>query len=321
MTTVRTDVSYRRLLTFLRQLLTAPCQLLVVLTALLLVASACGTAESVEDSPQEQGPEITVDQELRALLPADVVQRGNLRVGTDASYAPMESFADDGRTIIGVDPDIMAAIGEVLDLGIVMISENFSLLPDILDQGRVDVLMAAITDTAEREESMDFVNYFKAGTTIVVQRDNPQMITGLETLCGHHVSAEAGSTQIDLLERQQFRCERPINVVPGATNAESLLFLRTGRVDAVLMDYPPAEQLTSDPATHAIYELAITTQYEPGLYGIALHKSDEGLRDAIFGALQQLHSSGVYESILFRWGVGGGAVTEISINAAGKTAG
>ena len=38
---------------------------------------------------------------------------------------------------------------------------------------RIDLAMSAITDTAQRERAVDFVNYFSAGTAIVVRRGNP----------------------------------------------------------------------------------------------------------------------------------------------------
>jgi polar amino acid transport system substrate-binding protein len=100
------------------------------------------------------------------------------------------------------------------------------------------------------------------------------------------------------------------------TNADALLQLRTGQAHAVLNDYPPAVALTTDAKTRAEYQLASTTQYEPGLYGIAVAKGDSALRDALEAALAGLIRSGEYRDILRRWEVHEGAVTAASVNAA-----
>ena len=69
------------------------------------------------------------------------------------------------------------------------------------------------------------------------------------------------------------------------------------------------------PSTRGQYQLASTTQYEPGPYGIAVAKDRAALRDAVRSALEELMRSGVYRSILRRWNVSGGAVPTASVNA------
>ena len=73
-----------------------------------------------------------------------------------------------------------------------------------------------------------------------------------------------------------------------ATNSDALVQLRTGRAVAVLNDFPPAVFLVNDPRTRSHYQLASTTQYEPGLYGIVVAKDQPALRDAVQGACEQL---------------------------------
>jgi len=91
--------------------------------------------------------------------------------------------------------------------------------------------------------------------------------------------------------------------------------LRTGRVAAVLNDFPPASHLVNDSRTKANYQLASTTQYEPGLYGMAVPKTQRGLREALQGALEQVMQGGGYTAVLSRWGVADGAVEQVTINS------
>jgi len=176
--------------------------------------------------------------------------------------------------------------------------------------------MSAMTDTTKREKVIDFVDYFSAGTSLLVQRGNPHAISDLLSLCGQKVAAEAGTTQQDLLKRSQSQCPgNPIHVVLKPTNDDAILQLRTGQVAALLMDFPPAKVLTTDPRTHGLYQLASDVQYEPGLYGIGIAKSNPMLRDIIRTALSQLITSGDYTAVLKNWDVAKGAVKQVSVNA------
>jgi polar amino acid transport system substrate-binding protein len=130
-----------------------------------------------------------------------------------------------------------------------------------------------------------------------------------------------GTTQVDLLQRTQKSCDggKRIKVRTYGENANALVQLRTGRADAVLTDYPPAVHVSTDQRTSAHYQLAVTTQYEPSPYGIAVAKDQPKLRDVLRDALQQVMHSGEYADILQRWGVPSGALKAATINAGGRS--
>jgi polar amino acid transport system substrate-binding protein len=288
---------------------TALAAVLVGLALAVLALGGCATGGT------DAEPSL-LDPGLRARLPAEVRQAGVLRVATDATYAPASFFAPDGRTVIGFEPDLAAALGEVLGLRVEFRVTDFVEALDTVNAGRADVVMSAMTDTAERERDADFVNYFAAGTSVLVQRGNPHGVSDISDLCGRVVAVERGTVQVDLLARSQDRCgDTPIDVRTHRTNAHALVELRTGRATAVLNDYPPAAYLATDPRTQADYQLASDTQYAPGLYGIAVPKRQERLRDALQTALERLVSGGEYAAILRRWDVAEGAVPAVTVNA------
>jgi polar amino acid transport system substrate-binding protein len=281
----------------------------------LLVASGCGTAT---DSADKQSNRAAFDRVLHNALPPAVRASGVLRVATDASYAPASSFGSDGRSIVGFEPDLGAALGRVLGVRVQFVNTDFSKVLSDVAAHRIDLAMSAVTDTRERERTVDFINYFSAGTAIVVQRGNPGGITDLAGLCGHTVAVEKSTIQIDLLARSQKQCAgRRVRVRTYDTNADALVQLRTGRASAVLNDYPPAAFLASDPRTRAHYQLASTAQYEPGLYGVAVAKDRPRLRATLQAALGRVMRAGEYRQVLHRWGVADGAVAAPSINGGG----
>ncbi len=286
--------------------------------AAVLLAGGCGQGDDTGGTPATGADTIQVDEALRQRLPQTIRDRGTIQFATDPSYAPMESYAADGRTVIGFDADLAAALGALLGITIELVPTDFATALDDTVAGRFDGVLSSMTDTVEREKKADFINYFSAGTSIVVRRGNPAGVTDLKDLCGKAVAVERATVQLDLLQRAQKGCgARPIDIREFKTNNDALLQLRTGRAVALLNDYPPAVQLTSDPASRTHYQLASTVQYEPGLYGIAVGKANPELRDALHLALDQLMRGGVYRELLLRWGLSTGALQASSINGAG----
>lgn len=294
----------------------ARCRRLAAGLVLALTATtpaACGSPTPEVTTPAHAA---RYSQKLHDLLPQGVRDRGVLRVGTDASYAPMSAFGPDGRTIIGMEPDLGAQIGRALGVRLQFRNFEFSTLLADVARGNLDLAMSAMTDTPGRARTADFVDYFRAGTSIVVQRGNPAGVTGINDLCGKVVAVQSGTTQVDLLARSQKNCGgRPITVRTYPTNSDALVQLRTGRVVAVLNDLPPAVFLVNDVRTRSQYQLASDIQYEPGPYGIVVAKSQPRLREAVQAALEELRRSGVYADVLSRWHVQDGAVEQITINS------
>ena len=288
---------------------------------LALAAGGCGTTPAGTDDGTATGT-IAVDEQARALLPEAIRQRGSIRLATDPSYAPMESYAPDGRTIIGFDADLAAALGSVTGIQVEMVAADFGSALDETVRGTYDGVLSSMTDTAEREKQVDFIDYFTAGTAVVVQRGNPQGISDLKDLCGKVVAVERSTVQADLLRRSQRGCGADtMELRTFRTNADALLQVRTGRAVAILNDYPPAAYLATDARTRAYYQLASTVQYEPGLLGLAVAKDNTGLRDALRAALDVLIRSGRYTELVQRWALTDGALATSSINAGSVTAG
>jgi polar amino acid transport system substrate-binding protein len=283
----------------------------LVIVAAGLAVVGCALQPRLQETTEPQ-----FDSTLHAQLPSQIRGSGTLRIATDAAYAPINFFAPDGRTVIGFEPDLATALGDILGVRVRFIVTDFEDSLTKVENGEVDVVLSGMTDTEERERHADFINYFRAGTSILVQRGNPHGITDLDDLCSQVVAVERGTVQVDLLQRSQNDCfDEPIQVRTYPTNADALIELRTGRAAAVLNDYPPAAYVTTDPRTQADYQLASDTQYEPGLYGIAVARHQPQLRDAIRAALEQVLASGTYERLLARWDLSEGTVDTVTVNA------
>ena len=144
---------------------------------------------------------------LASLLPQAIRDKGTLVVGSDVAYAPVEFFDTDGKTVIGIDPDLAKAIGEQLGIDAKFINATFDGLITSLKSKRIDLIMSAMSDNKKRQAEIDFVDYFTAGTSIIVKKGNPEGIKSLDDFCGKTIALQRGTTQDDVAEAQKTKCE------------------------------------------------------------------------------------------------------------------
>jgi len=280
----------------------------------LLATAACGggdTTDAADTVPAQQKNQALFDK-----LPADVQQAGTVRMGTEALYPPFESFADDNKTIVGLDPDLANALAQVLGVKVTMTHTAFDGLLTALDGGRFDLVMAAITDTKARQAKYDFVDYFSTGQAIVVKKGNPTGITGVADLCVKNVAVLVSSTQQKLLG--QFNAEEckanPIKVTALPSDKDALLQVQTGRADANFTQDAVGTYNAKTIGGGNQFEVANAEPIQPIPVGIVFDKSETQLRDAFQAALKEIIANGTYDQILAKHGLSGGAKKDVTIN-------
>src|ERR1019366_6028647 len=131
-----------------------------------------------------------------SLLPAAIKTAGALNIAPDASYAPNEYFDTDGKTIIGLDVDLGNAIAAKLGLKANFQNVTFAAIIPALAASKYDLSLSSFTDTKAREATVDFVDYFNAGESLMVLAGNPKGVTGPDlSLCGLTIAVEKGTTE------------------------------------------------------------------------------------------------------------------------------
>ncbi|WP_059012209.1 ABC transporter substrate-binding protein [Streptomyces specialis] len=263
------------------------------------------------------------DAPLFDLLPADIQRAGEINVGSDIAYPPIE-YRDEDDRITGIDPAIGAALGEVLGVEFTFENGTFAGLILGMNNGRHDIVMSAMTDTRERQQGAsedaeggaDFVNYFRAGSALLVPAGNPEGIETLDDLCGRTVAAQQGTANADLVAAQQEECDDPIEPLISEVDTDSITALQTGRAAAVVTDYPVALYNAREAGGGDLFEVA-GDQIDAAPYGIAVPTGETELRDALQAALQEIIDNGTYADILAEWDAEAGAVEEATINAGG----
>lgn len=263
---------------------------------------------------------------LFSKLPKKIQDAGVIKAGTNAEYAPME-FQEGGK-IVGVDPDIAAALGEKLGVKVEFTSGSFDGLITALNSGRYDIAMSSITDTPQRQEGLDdkgkklgpgvdFVDYFTAGTAVYVQKGNPKKINSIEDLCGQTAAVQRGTTYEKALQTQSKACtddgKKKINIESFENDTEAQTRVKSGGAVAGVNDYPVAVDLARKSGGGNDFEV-VGEQVDAGPFGIAVNKDNKELTAALEEAVNAIIEDGTYEEILKKWGAESGAIDKAAIN-------
>ena len=293
-----------------------------VLIAVALLASACGSSSSTTapsasaSSAAAAGPfGAAKDAAIAAEVPQSIASAGSVSVASDATYPPMESIAPGTTTIIGMDPDLGSAIGAVLGIKFNFQNVTFNKILLGLKAGQYDLGMSSFTDTKERQQTVDFVDYFKAGTSFVVRSDSSLNLTSLDQICGMTVAVESGTTEQSDASGQSKKCtaagKKAVTVLAYPTQTQANLTLTAGRAQVMMADTPVAAYQVK--LSNGKFKLEGAYGVAP--YGIAIPKNI-GMAKPIMDAINKLIAAGVYQRIMAKWGLQEGAVTTATINQA-----
>ncbi|WP_019633223.1 transporter substrate-binding domain-containing protein [Actinomadura atramentaria] len=267
------------------------------------------------------------DAALHDKLDAKIKSAGKVIVATDPSYAPNEFYDTDNKTLIGLDLDLGKALGKKLGIEFAFQKAGFDAIIPGIKGGTYQLGMSSLTDSKEREKTVDFVTYFTAGTALMVKTGNPGGFKPDDlSLCGKKVAVEKGTVQLDEVSpydekagkgTRTKKCTdagKPAPVAqPYPDQNGANLALSSGRADAVLADSPVIDYAAKQ--SNGQFEVSGAT-YDTAPYGIAVAKELGTTKDAILGAVKALQADGTYKKLLEKWGVEAGALDGPVINGA-----
>ncbi|TAM61433.1 ABC transporter substrate-binding protein [bacterium] len=253
----------------------------------------------------------------KVALPAAIAKAGVVRVGSHINYPPAEFYAAGSHKVVGFEYDLMAAVGKHLGTKMTWTDTPFAGIVPALYAGRFDIIVTAMSDTPEREKRVTYVDYFLAGSSILVKKGNPEGIHSIDDLCGKAVDVELATSEDRQLKAASQDClakgKQAISLLEFDSDSGAFEQLKIGRSVAHVTDFPVAAYLASSEAAGNAYEVA-GSQFDVSPYGIGIRTDQPELAKAIQAGLQAVIDSGEYAKILKKWNVSQGAVTKADIN-------
>jgi polar amino acid transport system substrate-binding protein len=275
-------------------------------------SSATSTAASSGSAGSGGTPASGADPSVAKLVPAAIKSKGTLTVAADASYAPNEFFASDGKTVIGMDADLSKALAATMGLKANVVNETFDGIIPGLAAGKYDMGASSFTDTKEREKTVDFVDYLSAGESFFTKASGGVAVSKLSDICGKSVAVEKGTTEETDAQAESKKCSSPVKVLSFPDQNGANLALSSGRAQLGFADSPPAAYAVKK--SNGQFKLVGPT-LAAAPYGLAIPKKS-GLAQPVLAALKVLMKNGSYTKILTKWGVQAGAITMPKINGA-----
>ncbi|WP_040501893.1 glutamine ABC transporter substrate-binding protein [Herbaspirillum sp. YR522] len=215
-----------------------------------------------------------------------------IRVGTDATFPPMEFVKDGKRT--GFDIELIEALAKTMGKKVQWVDIDFKGLIPGLISNRFDIAASAIYMTDERRKVVNFSDpYYRGGLAVLVRRDDNSIKLPADLNNGKKVSVQVGTKSVSFLKESYPGAER----VEVEKNQAMFDLLATGRVNAAVTGRPAAVEYARTQPLVRVLDKGLTTE----LYGYAMRKGDTELAEQLNRALATLRVNGTYTALTDKW--------------------
>lgn len=253
-----------------------------------LLLTACG--DQTDSAAEKDSGTASADKApLADLVPQAIKDKGEIKVGSDIAYPPVE-FKDKSGKTVGIDPDLADALGKQLGVKFVFENGTFDTLLTGLRSKRYDLAMSAMTDTKDRQdgvdsetkkkvgEGVDFIDYFTAGVSIYTKKGDDKGISTWSDLCGKRLVVQRGTVSHDLAKAESAKCggKGKISIEAFDNDLEAQTRLRGGGADMRLLRLPGRRVRGQDLGRRQ----RLPAGRRPGRGGPVRHRRRQGQRRA-----------------------------------------
>ena len=224
-----------------------------------------------------------------------IQERGEIVVGVKADYRPYGYLNPDGE-VVGIEPDLAQDVADTLGVDLKLEPVVASNRMQFLDQGRIDVMIATMTDTAERREVVNILDpdYYSSGTNIIARKKSD--FSEWEDLDGVPVCGVQGAFYNEKTARE-FGAE----IVAFTGTSEALNALQQGRCAAFVYDDSfLASRLQEDQWSK--YNMPLTT-IDDKPWGVAVKHGEERMARFMQGMVVHWHVTGRIIELEKKYGV------------------
>lgn len=227
---------------------------------------------------------------------AEILKRGELRVGLEAGYMPFE-MRDRKGNIVGFDVDLARLMAKTMGVKLTLVNTQWDGIIPALLTDKFDILMSGMTITPERNLQVNFSEpYIYIGQSVLLHRKRAETITDHSQLNDpqYTVATKLGTT--GEIATKRFLPKARIKTFE--TEVDAAMEVRSGRADAFVYDLP--------------YNLVYAAQFPDALVhlnepftrealGWAIRKGDPDFLNWLNHFLRQIKDDGVYEALHRKW--------------------
>ena len=216
-----------------------------------------------------------------------------LKVGTDATWPPMEFIKD--QQIVGFDIDFINAVAREGGFEVKIVNAAWDGIFASLDAGEFDMVISSVTISDERKKTMDFSTpYLNAGQIMVVRKDTEAKT--LADFAGKQAGAQIGTTGAAEIKKNSAVKLKTYDEI-GLAIAD----LANGRVDVVVTDTPTAANFVLQNEKYKSSLKLAGTPFTSEFYGIAVKKGNKEVLDLVNKGIEKLLVSGEIKKLEEKW--------------------
>jgi polar amino acid transport system substrate-binding protein len=278
-------------------------------SALLLTGCVDNSTPTPSSEPQAV---VEVDKAAQALLPAEIASAGVLEVGIDPTYPPNE-YKNDAGDIVGWEVDLFNDIAAKLGLTANYNQSTFDNIIPGIETSKYSVGVSSFFDKVERQQVVDMVSYFTAGSQFAGRAGET---ISTDNLCGLKVAAQNGTAQyLEDIPAMSKVCtdagNDPITLLGFDTQDQATNAVLVSKADVFVADSPVTQFAVkqNDGKLQLVGDI-----YDVYFYAFPVTKGS-ALAPAIAAAVNSLIADGTYTSILEANGLTAGAITTSEVNA------
>jgi polar amino acid transport system substrate-binding protein len=217
---------------------------------------------------------------------------------------------NDPSQYVGFDIDLVKELGACLGFNVTYNSVGFAALLPTLQSGQANIVISDIYATAERAKAADFITYSKVFDGVLVAKDNPKKISGINTsLCGMTAAENTGFVEVPLIQQLASACKAEGEPAPQLqlydNNADCIQAILAGRADTYINDVNTVDQAVKAYPGQLSKAAAVTLPYS---IGIGIPKGNMEMRGAITAALTDLQHAGIETILLKKWSLDTGTI-------------
>lgn len=224
---------------------------------------------------------------------AAIKESGVLKVGTSAEFAPFEfhTMVDGKDKIVGADMDLAQALADKLGVKLKIEDMEFNAVLATLKEGKVDLGIAGISATPERQKSFDFsANYYNPPQKVVINKKNAANYNSIASLNGKKIGAQKGSIQEDIVKEQM----QDPQIVSVAKVPNLILEVKQGSIDALVVEETVGAAYIAQNPELQFATIDLKSSADEA-YAIAMQKGSDTLKSEIDKIIKGLIDSGEIE--------------------------
>jgi polar amino acid transport system substrate-binding protein len=226
---------------------------------------------------------------------AEGKENKTLVIGIDDKFAPM-GFRDENNKIVGFDIDLAKAAADKMGKKVKFQPIDWSTKEAELSSGRIDLIWNGYTITDERKKKVLFTKPYLKNAQVVVTRADSNL-SKLDDLKGMVVGLQSLSSAADALDAAPIKSKIK-TVTEFADNVQALTDLKSGRLDAVVIDEIVINYyMTKEQEAFKVLDESLA----PEEYGIGVKKGNEELLKNLQKALDDMNEDGTAAQISKKW--------------------